>query len=342
MKHVAILGGGSWGTALACLIGKRRRPVRLWVRRAALAQAINRDRRNAGYLPSCVLPQEVAATSDVKEALDGACCVFLVVPSHGLREVLRSAGPHFPERVPVVSATKGIENSTLMLVSEIVADSLADFDSRRLCVIGGPSFAREVANGVPTAICLAGLDPDPLDQVQRLLTSDRFRVYTSDDVVGVEVGGALKNVIAIAVGAADGLGFGHNSRAALITRGIAEITRLARHLGANPLTLAGLSGVGDLVLTCTGDLSRNRTLGYQLGRGRRLAELLANTSMVAEGVRTASSAHELASKNRVEMPIVTEVYEVLYEGKTPLAAVDALTHRASRPERDSHYPVRRL
>lgn len=333
MSGLAILGAGSWGTALAKLVADKGIAVRLWVRRAELADAIRRTHRNAAYLPDAELPANLLATSDLAEAVAGADAVFVVVPSHGLRDLARRLAPLLGANVPVVSATKGIENDSLMLMTEILAQELRLGDAR-LCAVGGPSFAREVALGMPTAVCVAGRDADTARHIQELLASDRFRVYTTDDLTGLELGGALKNVIAIAVGAADGLGFGHNARAGLITRGIAEVARLATHLGANPQTLAGLSGLGDLVLTCTSDLSRNRTVGLALGRGRSLQDVLADMHMVAEGVRTAKSAHDLALREGVELPITAEVFRALYEGKSPSAAVASLLGRALRAERD--------
>lgn len=333
MSGLAILGAGSWGTALAKLVADKGIAVRLWVRRAELADAIRRTRRNPSYLPDVELPPNLHATGDLAEAVTGADAVFVVVPSHGLRDVARRLAPLLGASVPVVSATKGIENGSLMLMTEVLAQELGVGDGR-LCAVGGPSFAKEVALGMPTAVCVAGRDADTARHIQELLATDRFRVYTTDDLTGLELGGALKNVIAIAVGAADGLGFGHNARAGLITRGVAEVARLATHLGANPQTLAGLSGLGDLVLTCTSDLSRNRTVGLALGRGRSLRDVLADMHMVAEGVRTAKSAHDLALREGVELPITTEVYRALYEEKSPSAAVASLLGRALRAERD--------
>jgi glycerol-3-phosphate dehydrogenase (NAD(P)+) len=299
-----------------------------------LAEQIERARENPGYLPNVLLPEQLAITSDLGAALAGAEVVIFVVPSHGLRDLARRAGPLLPTNAAIVSATKGIENESLMLMTQVLSDELGHGIESRLCALGGPSFAKEVALGMPTAVCVAGSNRETTHGVQALLASDRFRVYTTEDVIGVELGGALKNVIAIAAGAADGLGFGHNARAGLITRGIAEISRLATQMGAHPQTLAGLSGMGDLVLTCTGDLSRNRWVGVELGRGRSLSEVLGEMTMVAEGVRTAKSAYDLAQREGVDLPITTEVYQALYEGKSPISAVESLLGRALRPERD--------
>ncbi len=333
MTAVTILGAGSWGTALGKLLADKGLSVRLWARRRELADTIQQTRLNSAYLPGIEMPAGLRATNDLRESLDGTSAVFVVVPSHGLRELALEMKPFLPATVPIVSATKGIENESLMLMTQVLQQALGCDDSR-LCALGGPSFAKEVALGMPTAVCVAGRDADTARHAQTLLAGDRFRVYTTDDVIGLELGGALKNVIAIAVGAADGLGFGHNARAGLITRGIAEISRLATQLGANPQTLSGLSGLGDLVLTCTSDLSRNRTLGLALGHGRSLANVLSEMHMVAEGVRTAKSAHALAQREGVDLPITTEVYEALYAGKSPSAAVASLLSRALRAERD--------
>ena len=334
MTRVAVLGAGSWGTALARHLARKGMEARLWARRQALAQEIQRRGENKAYLAGVPLASGVRVTGDLGEALAGADVVFMVVPSHGLRELARACRELLPKDAPIVSATKGIENDSLMLMTEVLRDELGPEAAPRLCALGGPSFAREVALDMPTVVCVAGMNHAIACDVQGLLASDRFRVYTTEDVVGVELGGALKNVIAIAAGAADGLGFGHNARAGLITRGIAEITRLATQMGAHPQTLAGLSGMGDLVLTCTGDLSRNRSVGMELGRGRTLEQVLSEMNMVAEGVRTAKSAHRLAEREGVDMPITAEVYRALYEGKSPISAVESLLGRPPRPERD--------
>lgn len=333
MQTVAVLGAGSWGTALAKLLADKGLSTRLWSRSAEQAAAIQAERENPAYIPDAKLPDTLLSTADLEEALTGAEMVVCVVPSHGTRDMLRRAQRFFPAGVPIVSATKGIENDSLKLVSQIFEDELPKELHRYLCYIGGPSFAKEVAQGVPTAVSIASKDGEVCEKAREGFTTERFRVYTTEDIVGVELGGALKNVVAIAAGIADGLGFGHNTRAALITRGLAEISRLAIHLGAHPLTMSGLSGMGDLVLTCTGDLSRNRTVGLELGRGRKLADILGGMTMVAEGVRTALSAHQLAEREQVDMPIVSEVYRVLYEDRNPLEAVVSLMTRPPKHER---------
>jgi glycerol-3-phosphate dehydrogenase (NAD(P)+) len=331
--RTAVLGAGSWGTALAKLLADQGYPTRLWARRKPMADAIQGERENQAYLPGFALPDTLEATSDLGRALEGADLIVCVVPTHGLREVLQEAAPLFGTKAPIVSATKGIENDSLMLVSEMFEDVLPESQHRQLAYLGGPSFAKEVAANLPTAVSVAGHDANVVAVAQEAFTTDRFRVYSTEDVVGVELGGALKNVVAIAAGIGDGLGFGHNTRAGLITRGLAEISRLAIAKGANPLTLAGLSGMGDLVLTCTGDLSRNRNVGLQIGQGKSLKEILGSMQMVAEGVRTAKSAKNLSDRLDVDMPITREVHAMLYEDKPPLKAVVDLMTRPMRAER---------
>jgi len=332
MDQVAVIGAGAWGTALAKVLGDKGYPVRLWTRQEEHARDIARDRENVRYLPSARLPSTVYPTSSLGEALAGARFAVLVVPSHALRETLVAAAPAIPSDAVLVSATKGIENGTLMLMNEVIEDVLGPPVRDRLTVLSGPSFAKEVARGMPTNVVVASKNELLSVEVQRTFATDWLRVYSSDDPAGVEVGGALKNVIAIAAGACDGLGFGHNTRAALITRGLAEIVRIAVAKGGNALSLAGLAGMGDLVLTCTGELSRNRTVGFEMGRGKRLDEVLAALGHVAEGVRTAKSAHDLAQRLDVELPICNEVYSVLYEGKSPQKAVEDLLTRPLKKE----------
>jgi glycerol-3-phosphate dehydrogenase (NAD(P)+) len=334
MSKIAVLGAGSWGTAIAKALADRSHDVVLWARSAETADKIRAERENSTYLAGIALPANLDLTHDLAYALRDAASVYFVVPSHGLRDVLVRAAPYLPARGPLVSATKGIENSTLLLMTQVIESAIPSATRERVCALGGPSFARETAQGIPTAVSIASKDPELGRQVQQELAGDRLRVYTTDDLIGVEVGGALKNVIAIAVGASDGLGFGHNARAALITRGLAEMSRLSTQLGGHPLTMAGLSGLGDLVLTCTGDLSRNRRVGLELAQGRTLESVLGNMRMVAEGVRTAKSAHALALSLQVEMPITREVNAALYEGKGLLDAVTTLLSRAPRSERD--------
>jgi glycerol-3-phosphate dehydrogenase (NAD(P)+) len=331
MNDVCVLGAGAWGTALAKLLADKGLPTKLWAHEASVAEAINTTHRNERYLPGAELPDNLRATPELEEALRGAGLVVVVVPSHALRDVMVKAQAFLPADALLCSATKGIENDTLMLMSQVLVDVLGEESAPRLTYLSGPSFAKEVALRMPTAVVVAGEDEANTHAVQRAFATDRFRVYSSHDVVGVEVGGAMKNVIAIAAGAIDGLGFGHNSRAGMITRGLVEIGRLAHKLGGEAFTVAGLSGMGDLVLTCTGDLSRNRTVGMELGRGRKLPDILASLGHVAEGVKTTQSAYDLSLREGVEMPITHEVYKVLYQGKDPAqAVVDIMTRELRR------------
>jgi glycerol-3-phosphate dehydrogenase (NAD(P)+) len=332
MKEAAVIGAGAWGTALAKVLAEKRYSVRLWSRAREHAEAVEASRENARYLPGVRLPDTVSATSDLGLALTGAELVVLVVPSHAFRQTLEQAKERIPSGAALVSATKGIENDSLMLMGEVAKDVLGPGTPERYAALSGPSFAKEVAAGSPTNIVIAARNESLGHEVQRAFATDRLRVYSSDDPIGVEVGGALKNVVAIAAGACDGLGFGHNTRAALITRGLAEIARLAIAKGGNLLSIAGLSGMGDLVLTCTGELSRNRTVGYEMGKGRKLDDVLATLGHVAEGVRTAKSAHDLAARLDVELPICNEVYRVLYEGKSPHKAVEDVLTRPLKKE----------
>jgi glycerol-3-phosphate dehydrogenase (NAD(P)+) len=332
--RAAVLGAGSWGTALAKVLADKGYMTRLWGRNAELLEAINQRRENPRYLPGIPLPENLVALADLGQTLAGVEIVVVVVPSHALRELALALDPLLPIDVPVVNAMKGIEQGSLELPSQILAGTLPAARLPQLTFLSGPSFAREVALGVPTAVLVAGTSEPHTVCAQHALSGPRLRVYSTDDVVGVEVGGALKNVVAIAAGIADGMSFGHNSRAALITRGLAEIGRLASRLGAHPLTVSGLSGMGDLVLTCTGDLSRNRQVGIELGKGRKLADILAEMTMVAEGVKTAKSAYELSRREGVEMPLVEGVYRVLYEDRDPHEELEELMSRAPKPERD--------
>ncbi|HVY46522.1 MAG TPA: NAD(P)H-dependent glycerol-3-phosphate dehydrogenase [Minicystis sp.] len=330
--QVAVLGAGSWGTALAKLLADKGNPTVIWAHRPELADEINQKHVNAKYLPGFELPPTLSSTGDLATALKGAELVVVVVPSHALRSVVREAKPFISRDALVCSASKGIENDSLELMSEVLLEELGEECESRLTYLSGPSFAKEVALQHPTTVVIAGTNEKNTVRVQHAFATDRFRTYSSHDVIGVEIGGALKNVIAIAAGCVDGLGFGHNSRAAVITRGLAEIGRLAAKKGANPLTLAGLSGMGDLVLTCTGELSRNRTVGIELGKGRTLEDVLSTLGHVAEGVKTAKSAYDLSVKLDVDMPITAEVYRVLYEHKPPRQAVTDLMTRALTKE----------
>jgi len=332
---VAVLGGGAWGTALGChLAGAAGAQVRLWVHDEALARTMGAQRENPAYLPGFALPGDLQVTPSLTEALDGAAVVVLAIPSHFCREILEGARQSLKSDPLIVVASKGIENGSLRRVSEIVGEVLGPSGGRHVVVLSGPSFAKEVAAGRPTAIVAASSDPALARSTQTLFSRDHLRIYTSVDSIGVEMGGALKNVIAIAAGVVEGLGLGANTLAALITRGLAEISRLSVGAGGRRETLAGLAGLGDLVLTCTGALSRNRQLGIELARGRRLPEIVAGTKTVAEGVRTARSALDLGRKAAVPMPIIEKVNEVLYEGRAPETAIRELLGRPPRPEED--------
>ena len=330
--EIAVIGAGSWGTALAKVLTDKEHAVTLWARAAEHAAEIQEKRVNARYLPGVTLGPSLTTTADLEAAVRDKRFVLSVVPSHTVREVLGRAGKAMRPDAVVISASKGIENETLATMDEVLKDVLPGKIGSQLAFLSGPSFAKEVGAGLPTAVVMASRDRRIAEDAAALFQSDRFRVYTSDDVPGVELGGALKNVMAIAAGVADGLGLGHNTRAALITRGLAEITRLAVRKAANPLTLAGLAGLGDLVLTCTGDLSRNRHVGMGLGRGQTLREVLAGMSQVAEGVKTTKSAHDLAARLGVEMPITDAMYRIVYEDEPARQAVTALMGRAPKHE----------
>ncbi len=330
--RVTVLGGGSWGTALADLLARQGNETTLWMRDEAVARDVDEKHENTRYLPGHRLPETLRASTDLSAALAGAEAVVVVVPTPAIREVMGRCRQALPEGVPIVAASKGIEQESLMTVADILADVLPERLQPYLAFLSGPSFAKEVCAQQPTAVTIAAWWPKIARAAQRLFSAPYFRAYTSHDVVGVEIAGALKNVVAIGAGIADGLGFGHNARAALITRGLAEIQRLGVAMGANPLTFMGLAGMGDLLLTCTGALSRNRTVGFELGRGKKLPEILEALGMVAEGVKTAKSARELARREGVEMPITEEVYRVLYEDKDPRQAVVDLMTRDLKAE----------
>ncbi|HEY3064489.1 MAG TPA: NAD(P)H-dependent glycerol-3-phosphate dehydrogenase [Methylomirabilota bacterium] len=327
-ETVAIIGAGSWGTALAVQCARVGLSVRLWARSPDVARAIAATGRNPWYLTDIEIAPGVMATDDLERALEGAAFVVVAVPSEFVAATLERARG-VPRRAALVSATKGLDPERLQRMTELLASR---FPGRPVAALSGPTFAREVALGQPTACVVASEDDALAARLQTALGSREFRLYTNRDVVGVEIGGALKNVVALATGLADGLGLGENSRAGLITRGLAEVTRLAVALGAAPATLAGLAGVGDLVLTCTGGLSRNRALGVALGRGTPLAVAEGGTRMIAEGVRTVRSALALAQRHRVRLPICEEVGAVLFDGKSPAEALDALLGRAATRE----------
>ena len=331
-EKIAVLGAGSWGTALAVHLGRAGHDVRLWARDPELVGAIRLHRVNPRYLTEITIPEIVVATTDAEAALAGVRTVVVAVPSHVVRAVVRSARAWVPRDAVLVSAAKGIEAESLDRMSKVIAEEMPV--GMPVVVLSGPSFAVEVARGLPTAVLAASADAAAAAFIQECFRGPSFRLYGSDDVAGVEIGGALKNVIAIAAGVVEGLGLGHNSMAALITRGLVEISRLAGAEGGRRETLSGLSGLGDLVLTCTGDLSRNRHVGIELGRGRTLEEVLAGMRMVAEGVRTTGAALALGARHGIELPIAAEMSAVLEGRRSPAEAVEILMGRRQRPEAD--------
>jgi glycerol-3-phosphate dehydrogenase (NAD(P)+) len=325
--NVCVIGGGSWGSAFALHLGKKNLATRLWVREKDVYENARRYRENQAFLPGSVFPAAVSFHNDLEEAVLGADILFIAVPSKFCREIYSRLVSLISPDTPLVSLTKGIEKDSLKRMSEIVEEVFTPAVRIRVAALSGPSFAREVAESHPTAVVVASQDPELTKEVQHLVSHSYFRVYASNDIIGVELAGALKNVIAIAAGISDGLEFGSNSLAALITRGIAEITRLGVKLGARSETFAGLAGIGDLVLTCTGNLSRNRYVGYELGKGKKLEEIITGMKMVAEGIGTTLSAHQLAGKEHVEMPILEQVYQMLYNKKDPRSALQDLLAR---------------
>jgi glycerol-3-phosphate dehydrogenase (NAD(P)+) len=331
-QHIAVIGAGAWGTALALYLARLDREVRLWARRPELVEELARTRENRYYLPGCLLPETVVASSDLAEVLRGARAVISALPSHAVREIFARIGPHIPARTPVLSATKGIEDGTCLLVSEVIVEVLGESFRGRVAALSGPSFALEVARGDPSAAVVASPDETLARAFQTDFAGRNLRLYTNPDLVGTQIGGAVKNVIAIAAGIVAGLGFGSNTAAALITRGLSEVTRLSVAAGGSPATLSGLAGLGDLVLTCTGALSRNRAVGIELGKGRRIEEILAGTRYVAEGVITTRSTRALARKLGVEMPITEQMNAVLYTAKPPLDAIRELMERELKAE----------
>jgi len=328
---VSVIGAGSWGTTVAAIVSEHA-PTVLWGRDPALVDAISRTHENATYLAGIRLPESLRATADLAAACAEADLVIMAVPSHGYRAVLCDTGGLIGSDVPIVSVSKGVERDTLLRMSEVTLDVLPDHREDRVAVLTGPNLAREVAEGQPAASVIACRDEVTTTQLQQLFMTRSFRVYTNPDIVGCEIAGALKNVIAIAVGAAAGLGYGDNAQAALVTRGLAELTRLGVALGGKPLTFAGLAGLGDLVATCTSPKSRNRTVGFELGRGRRLDEIVDEMNMVAEGVQSTAAVLALGARAGMEMPIAAVVGALLYEGRQPADLVSELMLREAKPE----------
>jgi glycerol-3-phosphate dehydrogenase (NAD(P)+) len=344
LTNLAIIGGGGWGTALACVLAPRFDRVNLWVREPDLARRIEHTRINDVFLNGVTIPASVRILTSLEAALDAADIVVSAMPSHAVRDLYTAMLPHLRPAVPIVSATKGLESGTMLRMSEVIRSVVsertgrtvrcaqAEEDAFRIAVLSGPTFAIEVARGIPTALVVASADQSLVEEIQTRFSGPTFRVYGCSDPIGVEIGGALKNVIAIGAGIIDGLKLGHNAIAALITRGLAELTRLAAAAGALPETLSGLAGLGDLVLTCTGDLSRNRQVGLKLASGMQLDAILESTPTVAEGVTTTAVALKLAARYGVDLPIAAEMHAVLSEGRPPEVAIQRLMTRALRSE----------
>ena len=331
-EKIGVIGAGAWGTALAMLLADKGHNVTLWMYEKDLAGETSRTRENRVYLPGFALPEAITVTSSLENTVTDSALLLSVVPSHTVRAVTKQYASFLARDAIIISASKGIEIETLMPLSEIFKDVLPAAFHNRLCFLSGPSFAKEVAQKMPTAITLASYDPAVGKIAQEILSNAYFRVYTNLDVIGVELAGSLKNVVAIAAGALQGMGFGSNTMAALLTRGLAEIARLGVALGGSVTTFSGLAGMGDLVLTCTGGLSRNRSLGARLGAGEKLEDILRGAKTIAEGVKTTKAARELAKKHHIEMPIVDEVYQILYEHKDPKKALQDLMARELKAE----------
>jgi glycerol-3-phosphate dehydrogenase (NAD(P)+) len=333
-RRIGVIGAGSWGTALANCLSRNGHEVHLWSHETEVAEAIRRDNRNEAYLPGVELDSRLEASPEIGDVLADAEVVVSVSPSEFVRATMEGARSALPARpVLLVSASKGLELDSDLRMSEVLLEVLGSEIAEGCVVLSGPSFAVELARQRPTAVTLASRSEENAVAVQDLFQNEHFRLYTQSDVIGTELGGALKNVIALAAGISDGLGLGHNARAALLTRSLAEIGRLTHRLGGEPETLAGLAGVGDLILTCTGDLSRNRTVGLEIGRGRKLDDVLSGMRSVAEGVRTTRAAVDLAKRHGVEMPISEAVYSILYEDVEPEVALARLMAREPKPER---------
>ena len=334
---IGVVGAGSWGTAIAHVLADKGYEVALWAYEPEVVEQIESLRENRIFLPDLQLSAQIRPTTDLEKVVSHKDMVVTVVPSHLVRDVTLKMAPHIRAETIVVSASKGIENATHLTMSGVIGETLPFIDDRKLCVLSGPSFAREVAAKVPTGVTVAAEDAGVAAFVQQVFATPYFRVYTNDDLIGVELGGAVKNVIAISSGIIDGLKLGTNTRAILITRGLVEIRRLGMKMGANPDTFMGLAGMGDLILTCTGDLSRNHTVGKKIGEGLKLNAVLAQMRMVAEGVKTAKSVYNLSKKIGVEMPISHATYHVLYDDLSPTEALYQLMTRDLKPELEERY-----
>lgn len=330
-NKAAVLVAGSWGTALASVLADKEMDVAIWTRNEAQRDEINNQHRNERFLPGVDLSSRITATCDMGEAVHGAKAVVVVAPSSAVREVARSLKPYWHEEMTVVHATKGFETESLKRISTVIAEELG-CDEGRIVVLSGPSHAEEVVKRCPTTVVVASLDDKQAGLTQDLFMNSYFRVYTNRDMIGVELAGALKNIIAFGAGMSDGLGYGDNAKAALLTRGLAEITRIGVEMGANPLTFAGLAGIGDLVVTATSRHSRNWRAGFMLGEGKSLESVLSSMGMVVEGIRTTKAAHTISEKYKVQMPIANQIYSVLFEGREPKTAVEALMGRDRKTE----------
>lgn len=333
-KRIGVIGAGSWGTALANLLATKGYLIDWWVFEEDLCRQLAQYRENDVFLPGITLSENLRPTNDLAAVVQNKDLIVIVVPSHVVRELATRMAPHLAPHAILVSASKGIENDTQLTMSAVIKEVISDLNEDQLSVLSGPSFAREVAVGVPTVVTVASVDPSCAQVVQQAFATPAFRVYTNLDIIGVELGGSVKNVIAIAAGMVDGLGLGLNTRAALITRGMTEIRRLGVAMGANPRTFTGSAGIGDLVLTCTGDISRNHMVGAKIGQGRQLKDVLSEMRMVAEGVKTARSVYHLSKRLHVEMPICHAVYQILYEQLSPRDAVYLLMTRDLKNELD--------
>jgi glycerol-3-phosphate dehydrogenase (NAD(P)+) len=329
---IGVIGSGSFGTALGSLLADKGYDVVLWTRSQEMVDSVNQNHRNFRHLPDLVLPPKLTASTSLEEVVQGKDMIVSAPPSHALSEILHRIKDILPAKIPIVSASKGIENNSLRLVSEIFESELPGSYHSQLSYLSGPSFAKEIVSKVPTIVSIASKNEATARKVQEIFSFTYFRTYWTPDVVGVEIGGALKNVIAIAAGVSDGFGFGQNTRAALITRGLTEISRMGLKMGADPMTFLGPSGMGDLVLTCCGEASRNRTVGFRLGKGEKLKDILDSMNEVAEGVKTTMSAKNLSDKMQVEMAITQEVYKMLYEDKDPKLVVKDLMSRDLKRE----------
>lgn len=332
MERVCILGAGSWGTAQAILLAQKSQTVKMWTIENNVIDEMNTVRTNKAYLPEVIIPENISVFSDIEEAIRNATAVVMSVPSQAFRETLRKIIPYLKENQLVINTAKGIEESSLKRLSEVFAEETDKVLHPNFVVLSGPSHAEEVSRGIPTTVVAAGQSREACERVQDLYMSPRFRVYTNPDIIGVEISGALKNVIAICTGVSDGLGFGDNTKAALLTRGLAEISRLGVALGANPLTFAGLAGVGDLVVTCTSMHSRNRRFGIEVGKGKTVPEALKTVRMVVEGYHTTAAAYRLKSQINIEMPIIEQAYAVLYNGEDTAESVSKLMQRGKKHE----------